>query len=541
MNQIINLKMRIIKIAFSGISIRRNNRTSLMRVAVALLIFISALQLCVPAAYADAPKIDAKAYILVDADNGEIIYELNSTQVLVPASMTKLMTMYITMESIAEHKIEWTDQVAISEYSNKISRQPSLSSFQLPAGSKYTVEELFYAAALNSSNAGAIALAEYIGGTEGAFVDMMNQKARNFGLTDAKFVNSSGLNNSDLFGNHPKGTGPREDTRLSARSMATIAYRLVNDYPEYLEFSSKPQVKIREGQPDQLVINSTNKMLPGRNFEFDGVRGLKTGYTNNAGFCFAGYAQRKSGRFISVVMGASTSDERFRGSGRLLEYGFGIAEGRANRLIEHTHVYLYPDGLNYYDNMKNGSKAFLTLGDIGFGISDDGRSDIFALRGNIYGVSKRGYVSRLSDADGVGSAVLTFFSKDGEIALGGEKRLSELESALSATIDDTLDANYCFLIEGDIKPIRLSTVSNPGTEYASRRGSGKGLVLGFLNRASENEILRHGFTFYYMDADRRTCGLLVEGIFGDIDVKIDRIESSGSIFIPGEEFAIVSR
>jgi D-alanyl-D-alanine carboxypeptidase/alpha-acetolactate decarboxylase len=509
--------------------------------ACALFVFALTIQAYVPAAYAAAPKVDAKAYVLVDANSGEILYEVNSTQTLVPASMTKLMTMYLTLEGIAEHKIDWTDQVTISDYSNKISRQPSLSSFQLPAGSKYTLRELFYATALNSSNAGAIALAEHIAGTEAAFVAMMNRKARNFGLTDAAFVNSSGLNNADLFGLHPKGTGAREDTRLSARSMAMIAFRLVNDYPEYLEFSSMPQVTIREGEPDQLVINSTNRMLPGRVYAIEGVRGLKTGYTLNAGFCFAGYAQRRSGRFITIVMGASTSEERFRGSGRLLEYGFSVAEGRENRLFEHNHVYLLPDGLNYYDNIKHGANAFLTLGDTGFGKMDNGRSDVLVLHGNLYCISKRGFVTRLSDASGVGSAALTFFTRDGEVALSGERNLAQMEDALLQAVDDAIGASYCFKIEGSIKPVTLSTVGSAGEEYASRGGSGGGVVVGFLNRASDNEILRHGFTYYFLDSDRITSGLLLEADFDEVIVRIDKIEPSGGIFSSGEEIPIVGR
>jgi len=390
------------------INIRKYNKPA-SRAAVYLIVITLIFQLCAPAAHAAAPRLDAKAYLVVNADTSEVLYEKNSTQILVPASMTKLMTLYLTLESIAEQRIKWTDQAVISEYSNKISRQPSLSSFQLPTGAKYTVRELFYAAALNSSNAGAIALAEFIGGSESAFVRMMNQKARLFGLTDTTFVNSSGLNNSDLFGNHPEGTGPRDDTRLSARSMATIAYRLINDYPEYLEFSGTPQITIREGQSDQLVINSTNRMLPGRVFAVEGVRGLKTGYTYNAGFCFAGYAERRSGRFISVVMGASTSEERFRGSGRLLEYGFAVAGGRETLPPGQARNFLYPDGLHYYDKLKNGAKSLHTLGDTGFGTMNNGGADVLSYNGNLYCVSKRGHVSRLTDASGVGAAAMTFF------------------------------------------------------------------------------------------------------------------------------------
>lgn len=506
-----------------------------LALAVALIFNLAA-----PAAYADAPKVDAKAYILVNADSGEIYFDKNVTQPLVPASMTKLMTLYLTLESVNEHKISWTDKVTISDYSNKISRQPSLSSFQLPSGAKYTVKELFYATALNSSNAGAIALAEFIGGTEGAFVDMMNAKARVFGLTDVVYVNSSGLNNADLFGLHPVGTGAHDDTKMSARSMATIAFRLVNDYPEYLGYSSLRQMIIREGEADQLIINSTNKLLPGSTYSVDGVKGLKTGYTYNAGFCFAGYAERGAGRFISIVMGASTSEERFRGSGRLLNYGFDLAAGRENRLPDQPHAYLYPDGLNYFDKFRNGSKSLLTLGDTGFGKMDNGKADVLAINGNLYCISKRGHVSRLDDPSGVGSAAMTFFSRDGEIEISGEKGLTELENALLQAVDDTDATSYCFKLEGAVKPKKISTVSSAEAEYDFRGGSGKGVVIGFWNHASENDILRHGFTFYYLDSDRRNGGILTDAQFADMKVRIDRIETPGAIFAQNEEIAITA-
>ena len=527
-------------------SITNTNKHGSMRVSLRavslILVFAFFFLFPAPAAFAAAPKVDAKAYILLDADTSEVLYEVNSTQILVPASMTKLMTLYLTLEGIAEQRIKWTDEVTISAYSNKISRQPSLSSFQLPTGAKYTVKELFYATALNSSNAGAIALAEHIGGSEGAFVVMMNNKARSFGLTDVSFVNSSGLNNSDLFGLHPEGTGPKDDTKLSARSMAAIAYRLLNDYPEYLEFSRLPQKTIREGMPDQLIINSTNKMLSGRPFAIEGVLGLKTGYTYNAGFCFTGYARRNSGRFISVVMGASTTDERFRGSGKLLNYGFGIAEGRESRLPDQPRAYLYPDGLNYFDKSKNGAKSLLTLGDTGFGVMGNSRSDVLVYGGNLYCVTKRGYVSRLAEASGVGSAAMTFFNRDDEVDLGGRMDLAGLENALLKTVGDSAGTSYCFKIEGAVKPGVITTASNPGSEYPMRAGSGgSGTVLGFWNHASENGILHHGFTFYYLDADRRTGGMLLDADFSNLNVKIDRMDPFGAIFNRGEEIAITVR
>ena len=316
-----------------------------------------------------APKIDAKACIVVDADTGEVLYEKNADDVLVPASMTKLMTIYLTLEKINNQKISWENSVIIGEYPNKVSRQSSLSSYQLPLGMYFTVHELFYGAVINSSNASAIALAGYIGQDETGFIEMMNDKAKNFGLTDTRFVNSSGLNNIDLMGFHPRGTAKNEDTKISARSMATVAYRLINDYPEIIDYSSMTQKTIREGQPDQIVIKTTNKLLPTKEYALNGAMGLKTGYIFNAGYCFAGYTERPEGRLISIVMGATTSDERFKGSARLLEYGYTVLKERAESGGDLTTgsdlgegldpvKTLYPDKLSFY-TAKNPVKFIL--------------------------------------------------------------------------------------------------------------------------------------------------------------------------------------
>ncbi|MDR1061417.1 MAG: D-alanyl-D-alanine carboxypeptidase, partial [Clostridiales bacterium] len=472
-------------------SITQASARRALALILALAIAVALAAPAIPAAAAASgspPRLEAKAFILIDADTGAILYENNADSVLVPASMTKLMTLYLALEGVAERRISWSDQTEISEYSNKISRQPSLSSFQLPTGKSYTVRELFYAAALNSSNAAAIALAEYIGGTEGQFVDMMNSKAKSFGLSDVKFVNSSGLNNSDLFGYHPPQTAKNEDTKLSARSMATIAYRLINDYPEYESYSSQSQRIIREDQPDQIIINSTNKLLPGKQYATDGVRGLKTGYTFNAGFCFAGYAVRKSGRFISVVMGAVTTTERFLGSARLLEHGFALAAAASDAAAEAgapgavaavaggaAHAapaagYLYPDRLNYYYAAQNprsagGSDAgkaaeyVLSYGDTGFGVMANGKTDVLFVNGLMYNVSQRGRVSALGDASGIGAAAMTYFNRDAAVELGGGMTLAGLERQLEELIDTRGAASYCFKMAGSFKALARSTVS----------------------------------------------------------------------------------
>ena len=495
------------------------------------------------AAYADAPNVQCKAYILVDARSGAVLAEKNADESLVPASLTKLMTLYLTLESVHARDVQWDDRFTISAYSNRISRQPSLSAFQLPTGKEYTVRELFYMAALNSSNAAAIALAEGLAGSETAFVARMDAKAVAFGLTDVRFANSSGLNNSDLFGNHPAGTAKNQDTKLSARSMAAIAYRLVNDYPEYIEYSALPQKIIREGQPDQIIVNTTNGLLTSRPYEMLGAKGLKTGHTANAGYCFAGYADRGREKMLSVVLGAPTTEERFRGSSRLLEYGFALAAARAEADAGIDLValgYLFPDQLSYFTGRAG---SLLAYGDTGFGVMRNGKMDMLAVSGVLYSVSSRGKAMRLDDGSGVGVAAMTYFNRDETASLPNVRTLAELEDALAALIDVDV-ASYCFRIESPFTPTRFSTASAQGAASAAPMSGSAGamesmgVIVGFWNHQRANSVLREGFTFYYIDSRRTAGGLLEDALFDGATVAIDRMDPLVAAYGAGHSFKL---
>lgn len=267
---------------------------------------------------ADDPLgLNVEAAILIDADTGKVLYEKNADVVLGVASMSKMMTEYLVLEAIHEGKITWDQQVNINEYIHKLSAAPGLSNIGLTQGENYTVEELYQAMAIHSGNAATVALAELIAGTEKNFVTMMNNKAEEIGLKDYKFVNSSGLNNRSLLGNHPAGA-PDEESVMSARDTAKLAYRLLKDYPEVLETASQSRLTFRDGR----TYDNFNFMLPGLVYEYEGVDGLKTGSTNFAGFGFTATAKRGDQRFISVVMKAETRDIRFTETEKLLNYGF---------------------------------------------------------------------------------------------------------------------------------------------------------------------------------------------------------------------------
>ena len=277
----------------------------------------------------DVTKVEAKAVetkaesaIIVDVNTGKVLYAKNENEALPPASMTKMMTEYIVLEKIDQGEIDWNTTTQISDYAYSISANNSFSGVGLRQNVDYTVKELYEAMAINSDNATSIALAELIAGSEGEFVKLMNQKAEEMNLPDFKFVNSTGLDNESLDGNHPEGTKADDTNLLSARSAALLAYHLVSDYPEVLDISSIPETKF-----DDQTIKNWNWMLPHdatylKQYYYEGVDGLKTGHTDLAGYTFTSTATQKDRRLITVVMKTASEDERFKETAKLLDYGF---------------------------------------------------------------------------------------------------------------------------------------------------------------------------------------------------------------------------
>jgi serine-type D-Ala-D-Ala carboxypeptidase (penicillin-binding protein 5/6) len=263
--------------------------------------------------------IQAKSVILINTQNGDILYNKNIDQSLPVASMSKIMTELLVLEAIHENKISWSTAVSISDYVYAISNHPGFASVQLKKEHTYTVRELFDAMVIHSANGATIALAETIAGSEKDFVIMMNDKAKQLGLTQSNFVNTTGLSNSDL-GNFYS-TGSLEDTNsMSARDVAMLAKHLIEQFPEILDVVEEPKVTL-----DQETFSNTNWMLPENNqanVSYEGVDGLKTGFTNEAGYCFAGTVIKDDLRLISVVMGASTKVTRFSETKRLYEAVF---------------------------------------------------------------------------------------------------------------------------------------------------------------------------------------------------------------------------
>ncbi|WP_368908020.1 D-alanyl-D-alanine carboxypeptidase family protein, partial [Bacillus wiedmannii] len=180
--------------------------------------------------------------------------------------------------------------------------------------------------AIYSANGATIALVEEIAGKEADFVKMMNDKSKEFGMKNYKFVNSTGLTNYDLKGHHPEGTTPDEKNKMSARDCAILAQRLIQDFPKMLDTAKIPKKTFQQGGKYPIDMTNFNWMLKGLIKQYEGVDGLKTGTTPEAGDCFTGTVERNGMRLISVVIKANSHTARFDETKKLYDYGFANFE-----------------------------------------------------------------------------------------------------------------------------------------------------------------------------------------------------------------------
>lgn len=296
---------------------------------MAMLAVVLVLTLAIQPERAEASlDLDAEAAIVIDAESGKILYSKMIDSVLPIASMTKMMSQYLIFEAIEDGTITWDQEVPISDFVRQLSHDKSLSNVSLRQDYPYTVKELYESVTIYSANGSMIALAELISGSEAAFVQKMNEKAAELGLEDYEFVNSTGLNNSDMAGNHPEGTEADAENVLSARATAKLAFHLIHDYPEILETASIPVKMFQAGPGEEERMENWNWMISGikpdlERFAYEGIQGLKTGSTDTAGAAFTGVAKRGDLQLISVVMRTPTREARFTETKKLLDYGFG--------------------------------------------------------------------------------------------------------------------------------------------------------------------------------------------------------------------------
>lgn len=254
-------------------------------------------------------EIDSKAALLIDAETGEILFEKNANTSYPVASMSKLMSELIVLEQIEGGTIQWDDLVLLSGTANEV--EAYAVTVAIPAGTYVTVRDLFKAMVITSANNATIALAEHIAGSEQQFTHLMNEKARELGLSrEATFVNATGLPIEGLHEQH---------NQMSAKDVGKLTYYLLQNYQEeVLDVSSRKQDQILS---QQMNLVSTNKLLDNGQADWH-VDGLKTGFTDAAGYCFVSTAYQEDKRLISVIMSAKDDEMRFVETEKLLSFGF---------------------------------------------------------------------------------------------------------------------------------------------------------------------------------------------------------------------------
>ena len=278
-----------------------------------------------------APEIAAKAWILIDANTGTVLLESNADKQLPPASLAKMMTTYLVSNEIEEGRLTEETEVLISDNAWLLGgAKTDGSTMFLSARSRVTVLDLMHGVIIQSGNAAALALAEHVAGGEHAFADLMNQQAELLGMTNTQYMNSTGL--------------PAEGMFTSARDLSKIARAVIRDHPKYYEIYSKKYFEHNNiNQPNR------NRLL----WRDKSVDGLKTGRTQEAGYCLVSSAKRRDMRLIAVVLGATNDESRARESQRLLSYGF--------RYFDTQVVYSAGDIIKANTKLWYGEEEFLNL------------------------------------------------------------------------------------------------------------------------------------------------------------------------------------
>ncbi len=242
---------------------------------------------------------NSKSALLLERDTGKVLYEKNAHEQLPPASMTKIMTLLLIMEALDQEKITLDEKVRVSEYAASMGG----SQIFLEAGEEMTVKDLLKGVAVASGNDASVALAERISGSVDAFVQEMNEKVEELGLENTHFVNTTGL--------------PADDHYSTAHDMGVMAKELLK-YEEITDYTSIYEDYLRKGTEDEFWLVNTNKLVR----FYDGVDGLKTGYTSKAKYCLTATAKKEDMRTIAVVMGAETTKKRNSDVSQMLDYAF---------------------------------------------------------------------------------------------------------------------------------------------------------------------------------------------------------------------------
>ncbi|UII54708.1 D-alanyl-D-alanine carboxypeptidase [Cytobacillus spongiae] len=287
------------------------------RIVSVMLISLLLTSIAIPSAFANEKTgvelaNDSKSAILIERDTGSVLYEKNSDEQLPPASMTKIMTMLLIMEAIDEGKLQWDEKIRASEYAASMGG----SQIFLEPGEQMTTEEMLKGIAIGSGNDASVAMAERIAGSEEGFVEMMNEKAKELGLKNTFFKNTTGL--------------PVEGHYSTAHDMAIMAKELLK-YEKITEYTGTYESYLRENTDKKFWLVNTNRLVK----FYPGVDGLKTGFTSEAKYCLTATAEKDGMRVIAVVFGAPTSKARNAQVTKMLDYSFSQYE--THPMYERNH------------------------------------------------------------------------------------------------------------------------------------------------------------------------------------------------------------
>jgi len=282
--------------------------------------------------------INAKSAVLMDANTGTLIYEMNKDERLSPASVTKIMTLLLVFEALEQGKIKLDDMVSVSENASSMGG----SQIFLEPGEEMSVDDMIKSVVVASANDAAVALAEYVGGSEEAFVYMMNKRARELKMENTHFENATGLDNDTV--NH----------LTTAYDIALMSRELLK-HEKIMEFTTIWMDNVRNGE---FGLSNTNKLIR----FYRGATGLKTGSTSKAGFCISATAKRENLHLISVIMGAETSQQRNASAVKMLDFGFAGYEIYRNEGAELDSIEIKNGKLDFVKIKHNGFEALISKG-----------------------------------------------------------------------------------------------------------------------------------------------------------------------------------
>lgn len=275
-----------------------------------------------------------KASIVADAQTGQIIWSENPDLIWEPASIAKLMTIYLVFQALEEGKFTLDTTIKATESDAAISQIYELSNSTIIAEVDYPIHDLISMTVVASSNASTIMLANFVTNNDAAkFINKMNEQAKTFGMTNTMFYNPSGAQASAFNGLYtPAGIDPNADNTSTAKDLAILGYQLLKKYPEILNYTKDYQVTVMENTPYAEVLTNSNQSIPGGSYSYEGEDGLKTGSSPNGAFNYMATAKRGDTRLIEVVLGVGDWDDQEGESQRhafgntLFDYGFSTYE-----------------------------------------------------------------------------------------------------------------------------------------------------------------------------------------------------------------------